>query len=60
MAFTPGEQQYTYLYIKDFTNAIKKVIVNQSKSSGVYNISSQQSLALKMIITYIRDIIDPS
>lgn len=60
MAFTPGEQQYAYLYIKDFINAIKKVVVNQKNSSGVYNISSTQPLPLKMIITLIRDKIDPA
>jgi nucleoside-diphosphate-sugar epimerase len=59
MAFTPGEQQYAYLYIKDFINAIKKVIVNQNNSCGVYNISSTQPTSLKMITTFIRDIIDP-
>lgn len=58
MAFTPGEQQYAYLYINDFANAIKSVIINQDNTSGYYNISALKPLQLKVIITLIRDLID--
>lgn len=38
MAFSPGNQRYAYLYVKDFANAIKKVLISDNKS-GFYNIS---------------------
>lgn len=59
MAFSPGDQQYAYLYVKDFAKAINKVIAVKDKKSGYYNISSVLPLPLKLIITLIRDTLDP-
>ena len=59
MAFSPGEQEYAYLYVKDFVKGIRKVIVNQNNSCGIYNISANRPTSIKMITTLIRDIIDP-
>ncbi|MDQ6843715.1 MAG: NAD-dependent epimerase/dehydratase family protein [Bacteroidota bacterium] len=60
MAFSPGEQQYAYLYVRDFVNAIMKAIVNKENKRGCYNLSAVQPLPLKLIITLIRDKIDPA
>ena len=59
MEFSPGEQQYAYLYIKDLVDAIIRVVVMQGNRSGVYNISGTHPLPLKMLLTLIRDKMNP-
>lgn len=58
MDFSPGDQEYAYLYVKDFAEAIEKVITSTEAPSGCYNISGIQPLALKDIITLIRNSIN--
>jgi nucleoside-diphosphate-sugar epimerase len=59
MALSPGDQQYAYLYTKDFATAILRVIKSANNNSGIYNISSTRPSRLKNILTLIRDKIDP-
>jgi len=59
MDFTPGEQKYAYLYVKDFSELMYK-IVNTPIASGIYNISSPQSRSIRSLIEEIRDFIDPA
>jgi nucleoside-diphosphate-sugar epimerase len=58
MEFSPGDQQYAYLYIKDCVEALKKVISHPEDASGFYNLSSAEVRSLKYIITLIRDKMD--
>jgi nucleoside-diphosphate-sugar epimerase len=58
MDMTPGEQRYAYMYIGDLAGIIVK-IVNSSANSGIYNVSSKQSVSLKEIVEKIINIIDP-
>ena len=60
MAFSAGNQKYAYLYIKDFANAVYKILTNQNNVSGIYNISAGNPLPLKKVITLIRDILNPA
>lgn len=59
MNFTPGEQKYAYLYIKDLCHAIISVISHNSDKSGIYNLSSNHPVSIKDIITFIRDAVNP-
>ena len=58
MDMTPGEQRYAYMYIGDLAAIIIK-LVNSSANSGVYNLSSKQSVSLKEIVEKIINIINP-
>ncbi len=58
MEMTACEQRYDYMYIKDFTKAIVKVLKTESKS-GVFNLSSNSSVKLKELIEKIRAIVNP-
>lgn len=58
MDFTPGEQKYAYLYVKDYTSIMNK-IVTMSIESGVYNVSSNQTRTIKSLVEDIRDYINP-
>lgn len=58
MNFTKGEQKYAYLYVKDFSQIIFKII-SQRVPSGIYNISSDEVRSLKSIIEEVRDIVNP-
>jgi nucleoside-diphosphate-sugar epimerase len=58
MDFTLGEQQYAYLYVKDFTSIINKIIVSQIVS-GIYNISSDNVSSIRLIVEKIRNKINP-
>jgi nucleoside-diphosphate-sugar epimerase len=60
MEFSPGDQQYAYLYIKDCAEALKKVISHPEDASGFYNLSSYKVESLKYIITLIRNKMDKS
>jgi len=58
MDFTPGEQKYAYLYVKDYALIMKKIIT-MPVESGVYNISSSQTRTIKSLVENIRDYINP-
>lgn len=58
MDFTPGEQKYAYLYVKDYA-AIMKKIITMPIESGVYNISSNEMRTIKSLVENIRDYINP-
>lgn len=58
MDFTPGEQKYAYLYVKDFALILNKII-NMPLQSGVYNISSSETRTIKSLVEDIRDYINP-
>lgn len=60
MDFSLGEQQYAYLYVKDFAIAIKRFIEYRGNCSGIYNISASKSAKLKSIITNIKNTINPA
>lgn len=58
MDMTPGEQRYAYMYIGDLASIIVK-LVKSSANSGIYNLSSKQSVSLKEIVEKIINIIKP-
>jgi dTDP-D-glucose 4,6-dehydratase len=58
MDLTLGMQKYAYLYVKDFSQIVTR-IVNGGIESGVYNISSNKVLSLKDIIQYIATVVNP-
>ena len=58
MDFTPGEQKYAYLYVKDFALTLYK-ISTMPIESGVYNISSNETRTIKSLIEDIRNYINP-
>lgn len=52
---TKGEQKYSYLYVNDFSEILKRIIESNIKS-GVYNISSKQNLiSLKELVLTINN-----
>jgi nucleoside-diphosphate-sugar epimerase len=59
MDFTFGEQKYAYMYVKDFAEIIRKIVV-MKVDSGIYNISSNESRTIKSLIQNIRDYINPN
>lgn len=59
MPFSPGEQKYAYLYIRDLAIAVKKVLDYIPDQSGIYNMSADNPLPLKEIIIMIRDTMAP-
>lgn len=59
MDFTPGEQEYAYLHVKDFAEAVNTVAECQSNQSGIYNMSSTLAISLKKLISLIRDKVAP-
>ena len=59
MNLTPCEQQYDYLFTKDFAFGILKVVKNSNNISGIYNMSSGQSIKLKDILTYLENKLSP-
>lgn len=58
MDFTFGEQKYAYMYVKDFAEIIRKIVI-MKVDSGIYNISSNESRTIKSLIQNIRDYINP-
>jgi UDP-glucose 4-epimerase len=58
MDFTPGEQKYAYLYVKDFALIMNKIIT-MSVHSGIYNISSNNTRTIKSLIEDIRNSVNP-
>lgn len=58
MDFTPGEQKYAYLYVKDYASIMNRIITMPVKS-GIYNISSNQTRAIKSLVEDVRDYVNP-
>lgn len=59
MDLTPGEQKLSYLYVGECAKAIMMAIYTDGKS-GIYNICSDNPVPLKVLVTKIRDKINPS
>jgi nucleoside-diphosphate-sugar epimerase len=59
MDFTPGDQKYAYLYVKDFALILDKIIAMPIES-GVYNISSNETRTIKSLLEDIRNYINPA
>lgn len=57
MDFTLGEQRYAYLYVRDFAEIIKKIVLTDLKS-GVYNVSSNETRSIRSLIEDIRNIVN--
>ena len=53
MDFSPADQRYAYLYVKDFSNIIFALTL-KTVESGIYNVSSEASLQLRQLIEKIR------
>jgi UDP-glucose 4-epimerase len=61
MELTPGLQRYAYLYVEDFSRILCNIALHsKSSTSGVYNISSINTISLKELVEKIRDVINPS
>lgn len=58
MDMTPGEQRYAYMYIEDLSEIICNLI-KSSAISGIYNLSSKNSVSLKEIVEKIINILKP-
>lgn len=59
MDFSLGKQRYAYLYVKDFSNAVKKIVENNQDNSGIYNISALIPVTIESVITTIKNSIRP-
>lgn len=59
MDLTPGDQKLAYLYVGECAKAIEMAIYAEGKS-GVYNVCSDNPMALKTLVTKIRDKINPN
>ena len=59
MDLTPGDQKLAYLYVGECAKAIEMAIYAEGKS-GVYNVCSDKPMALKTLVTKIRDKINPN
>lgn len=60
MSFTGGDQQYAYLYVRDFAQAVKKIVESDRDNSGIYNISADHAIALKEILQKLKERINPN
>lgn len=58
MNFTLGEQIYAYLYVKDFSIIVDKIVKFEIQS-GIYNVSSEVIRSIRSIVEEIRDKINP-
>lgn len=58
MDLTACEQRYDYMYTKDFSRAIIKVLATKNES-GIFNLSSNSSMQLKGMIEKIRNHVNP-
>lgn len=58
MDFTPGEQKYAYLYVKDYASIMSRIIT-MPVESGIYNISSNETRTIKSLVEYVRDYVNP-
>ena len=57
---TMGQQKYSYLYVKDFAEAVKKIVKSDGNYSGVYNISSNNPIKLKTLLEMIKEKTNPN
>jgi UDP-glucose 4-epimerase len=57
-AMTAGTQEWDYLYVTDAAEALYRCAL-QSGVSGVYNLASGRSIAVRALAGQIRDMIDP-
>lgn len=56
---TPCEQKRDFIYVDDFVNSIHAILINYEKSIGeIINISSGESISLKVIIENIKTVLD--
>jgi len=55
IVLTPCEQQYDYLFIKDFVAGIISVVKNSDSNSGIYNLSSGKSVKIRDILSFLED-----
>lgn len=58
MDLTPADQQYAYLYVKDFARIVSNVI-QKKVDSGIYNLSSNFVLSIKELVLKIRNRVNP-
>lgn len=58
LMLTLGEQKYAYLYVKDLTEIIFRMI-EKNIDSGIYNVSSKNPLSIRTIVTLIKNKVDP-
>lgn len=58
MEFTLGEQKYAYLYVKDYAEIMKQIVVKDIES-GIYNISSTEIRTIRSLIENIKNIVNP-
>jgi len=58
LELTPGDQKYSYLYVKDFSKIIS-LLLKSNVPSGIYNISGKDPIKIKDLLIKIRDIVDP-
>jgi len=58
MDFTKGEQVYSYLYVRDFANAVSSLVEKQGKS-GIYNLCASNKMTLKDILNKVKEKINP-
>ncbi len=57
--FTPAEQLWDYIHVRDVASAISSVIFH-SNAQGIFNLGSGNVVPLRLIIEKIRDITNPS
>lgn len=57
---TSCEQQYNYLYIKDFLAQFLAVVECNENNSGIYNLCNKESFSLKKILVQIANLMDVS
>lgn len=57
---TSCEQQYNFLYVKDFSNLLLSIINCDENKSGIYNICSNESISLKSLILQIANLMNVS
>lgn len=57
---TFGQQRYSYLYVKDFAEAVKKIVKSDGNYSGIYNISSNHPIKLRTLLEMIKEKTNPN
>jgi len=60
MLLTPCEQKYDYLYVQDFATGILEVVKCEKNFSGIYNLSSNNSLKIKEILLDLEKQLSPN
>jgi nucleoside-diphosphate-sugar epimerase len=58
-SFTPAEQLWDYIHVKDVASAISSVAFHDN-AQGIFNLGSGNAVPLRSIIEKIRDITNPS